>query len=300
LSNFASLSISEPLSEAELSALRAEVDHAPTPGVSVSTGHSVGLYSDGTIEDNGFRSASISAPPPPGHIRIGGTITSIEAALAAGLIDAADIPSLGKNGDVVEQRHAQALAQRSADRHIAATGNQDADDPNPLDAGTTAAVDAATNILTGFAQMYGVDAVEGGLAASIISGEVPENLPEGMTAAQARTVHAGYVASANHTLREVGSSVGTLTEMLNDQELETVRRSVVYGDTAGVKHYGQLAQDRLARMPETNPEAFAELMAGLPREQRPVKSSIGGYYLRLDNGTEIGWATAVRQGRVRF
>jgi hypothetical protein len=274
---------------------------------------------DASARTSKVQTAYVNPGLRPGHIMIGGVETTIEAAKAAGIdvgpFDRA-ASSLSDADEAAAQRD-RTRAQSKPQWGIVVEGSQqpgeapqvsvgnapqgDTDEDQKAAHGTPeAAVEAASKAIQGIEQLHGSHVVDAGLEAVVDSGELPEELPEGVTPGHIERVVAGYVASANSTLSGVGSSVKMLMETLPDDDLREARRASVMGDAVKLQHLGARAVDALASMPTADPEAFAEMLEEMPAEERAALSQAanGDWLVTLPGRAPMGFGAAVRAGIV--
>jgi hypothetical protein len=261
----------------------------------------------------------------PGHVVVGGVETTIEAAKAAGIdigpfdraasLSSADeaaakraearaTSSKPQWGIVVEQgqqeQPQQVPAQRVTEAPQSAVddGKQDdtGDTPEATYESCKAAVEAASKTIQGIEQLHGSHVVDAGLEAAADSGEMPDELPEGVTPGHIERIVAGYTASANSTLGEVGASVDMLMNTLSDDELREARRATVSGDSTKLQHLGARAVDMLASLPTTDPDAFAEMVEMMPPKERAAlsRAANGDWIVTLPGKAPMGFGAAVR------
>lgn len=256
----------------------------------------------------------------PGHVMIGGVETTIEAAKAAGIdVGPFDRAASLSPADEAAAKREQARASSKPQWGIVLEGSQRAgeagqsavdDAPKGGDAGEDqkaahgtpeAAVEAASKAIQGIEQLHGSHVVDAGLDAVVDSGELPEELPEGVTSGHIERIVAGYVASANDTLSGVGASVDMLMNTLSDDELRQARQATIAGDAVKLQHLGSKAVDALASMPTADPEAFAEMMEGMRSEERKALSQAanGDWLVTLPGRAPMNFGAAVRAGIVR-
>lgn len=243
-------------------------------------------------------------PTRPGHVIIPGYgETTIAAAICAGVLPEGwtpergfDKPAEGKAGNLAGTQN-QAARSNEADKQ-----------PEPDAPGITpamkASVEEAGRILDRADQTIGADLTTHHLAAMAESGIISaDGLPEGISEADVQKVYAGFVAQSNAALSEVGASVPMLQEMLDDDQLRVARQAAVGQNGDALKQFGQIAQGRLAKLPETNPQRFAEMVAGMTEQERAVlhrNKDNGQWTVRIPGKPEMSFALAVRRGIVTF
>jgi hypothetical protein len=278
---------------------------------------------DGQTRDHKAMIAFAEPGLRPGHIVIGGVETTIEAAKAAG-IDVApfdraapsnsggaatkrtEARTTGKRqwGIVLEDQQQRPPQRVIAAGQSASSDGQDDDTSETPDAAhpaRKAAVEAASHTVQGIEQIHGSHVVDAGIEVAVNSGELPEELPSGVTSGHIEKIVAGYVASANETLSEVGATVNMLTETLTDDELREARRATVSGDAAKLQHFGTRAVEMLASLPTSDPESFAEMVAAMAPKERALLSQAanGDWLVTLPGKSPMGFGAAVRAGVVR-
>ncbi|TCV55149.1 hypothetical protein [Agrobacterium tumefaciens] len=241
----------------------------------------------------GVQSADVSFTSP-GRVMIGGVETTIEGAIAAGLMTREEAASGFK-------QPVQPKAQAGAGTEQATKEAPKATTEEPATEAAQAAAEAG-KVLDSLDQAIGSHAVDMALESAAESGEMPEDgLPEGVTSEHVAAVVAGYTAQANDTLSHVGASVSMLEETLTDAELRDARRATVQNNADLMHDLGRQAVERLARMPETNPDAFAEMMEGMSPAERSVlrQKPRGEWTVAIPGYPEMSFAAAVRTGIVR-
>lgn len=230
-----------------------------------------------------------ATPGESGFVTIGGLKTDIASAKAAGLLPpnyVEGVVSAPFGGAEVEGQQQQDQQPR-------------AEAPAPTEAET--AIRNADEILYGVDQLHGSQVTDAALAEAVDNGGyIPDTLPTGITPEQAETVRAGVVALAEGALGEVGSSVATLEETLTPDEQRRARQAAVKGDKVALAELGRTAQARLARLPEADPKAFAEMLAEMnpahrkmlsqDRNSREWRVSIPGRpVVAFGAAVELGW-----------
>jgi hypothetical protein len=274
---------------------------------------------DASSSTSKVQTAYVNPGLRPGHVMIGGVETTVEAAKAAGIdvgpFDRAASPS---RADEAAAQRDQVRAQSKPQWGIILEGSQRAGEA-PQEAGNgspradagedqkaahgtpEAAVADASKTLQSIEQTHGSHTVDAGLDAVVDSGELPDELPEGVTPGHIERIVAGYVASANDTLSGVGASVDMLMNTLSDDELREARQATVAGDSVKLQHLGARAVDALASMPTSDPEAFAEMVEGMkPQERKALSRAANGDWLVTVPGrAPMNFGAAVRAGIVR-
>lgn len=289
-------------------------ERAPSPGF-VAKAVNTGGFVDVTIRDgketvtthtkplNGNTAYAVQ-PTRPGHVVIPGYgETTIAAAICAGVLPEGwtpergfDKPAEGKAGNLAGNQN---QAARSND-----TDKQAEVDAPGITPAMKASVEEASRVLDRADQTIGADLTTHHLSAMADSGIISaEGLPEGISEADVQRVYAGFVAQSNAALAEVGASVPMLQEMLDNDQLRVARQAAVGQNGDVLKQLGEIAHGRLAKLPETNPEAFAEMVAGMSEQERAVlhrNKDNGHWTVRIPGKPEMSFALAVRRGIVRF
>lgn len=246
--------------------------------------------------------AYAAQPTRPGHVILPGLgETTIAAAIAGGLLPQGwtpeqgfDKPAEGKAGNPAGT-HNQTARSNETNTDAAAPG---------ITPAMKASVAEAGNILDRADQIIGPDLTTQHLAAMAESGVISaDGLPEGITQADVEKVYAGFTAQCNATLADVGANVAMLQEMLDDDQLRAARHATVRQNPDVLKQLGEIATGRLARLPETDPDAFADLVAGMNARERAVlhhSMETKSWSVRIPGQPEMSFALAVRRGIVRF
>lgn len=239
------------------------------------------------------------APVRPGHVRIEGLgETTVEAAIRAGLLPEGWAP-----GQSFEQPAGTQSGNLAGQQNATRSDTEEAPEESPdVTPAMKAAVDAAGKILVLVDQTHGTGFTDSLLEEAAKSGEVPTaGLPEGVSEEAAQQVYEGFVAQCNATLSEVGASVTLLTEMLDDDQLRAARQATVRHDADTLREIGRVASQRLAQLPQKNPEAFAALIADMaPEERACLHKGNNGWTVRIPGKPEMSFALAVKQRLVRF
>jgi hypothetical protein len=128
---------------------------------------------------------------------------------------------------------------------------------------------------------------------TMVTGELPSELPEGVTREQVNTVVAGYVAQANAVLRPTGASVDLLTEFLNEGELREARIAAYRNDDEKLRTLGGSAMERLAQLPR-DPAHLAALTADWPKDVQIIRRDNTVWVKTPDWPQEMKWGDAVR------
>lgn len=233
-----------------------------------------------------------------GHIMVGGIETTIESALAAGLITREEA-ARGFQQSAQSANNGIEAGQRSREQR------QDAEDkPAPATEAALAAKEASDTLNTLDATI-GAAIVDAAMAEVVDSGYLPEDgaLPQGVDLAQVIKVHAGYVAQANHHLAEVGASVDMLMDFCNSDELRDARQATIHGSHDRLQEIGRAAVERLATLPQSDPEDFAERLEGMRAEERKClrqHKNTGEWIVSIPGKPEMSFGAAVRMGLVRL
>lgn len=266
---------------------------------SVTLGGKVTEIHAGSANDHhrsyGVQTVTASPGLRPGHVVIGGVETTVEAAIAAGLM--------------TREEAAQGFKQPVQSQAKAGTGDDKATkEASEVDREETAseaaqAAKEAGEVLDSLDQTLGAHVVDAALDEVIESGYLPEadELPEGADLGHVIKVMAGYVAQANSVLADAGASVPLLMETLDDEELRDARRATVKNDPDRMRELGRVAVDRLARMPELDPEGFAEMLEGMSPAERKclTQNARGDWIVSIPDKPAMGFGAAVRMGFVR-
>ncbi|WP_017998188.1 hypothetical protein [Paracoccus sp. N5] len=284
-------------------------EKAPPPSASTASG-SVARSLEITVKDGketlidrtkplGGNTATAVSPTRPGHVKIEGQGEfPIKAAIAAGLLPEGWTPERG-----FEQPAGKQAGNLAGQQNATRSDTEEAPEEDPdVTPAMKAAVDAAGKILVQVDQIHGADVTDRYLSEAATTGEIPtEGLPEGVSADAAQQIYAGFVAQCEATLSEVGASVALLEEMLDDDHLRAARQATIRHDAGTLREIGQLASQRLARLPEKNPEAFAALVADMaPAERDCLHHENGRWTVRIPGKPEMSFAAAVKQRLVRF
>ncbi|MBI6629731.1 hypothetical protein [Pontibaca salina] len=256
--------------------------------------------------------AHITATVPtinPGMIHIPGFgETTVEAAKAGGFL-----PQSFKAGDPSPfDVPAQALSSTSAGNDATNSNEVDQNDDEKGENGEKEAlsdaeriVSKAGEVLDSIDQAHGAEVTDQHMNDAVEAGDYDaDNLPEGVTPAMAEQVMQGYIAQADNTLSEVGSSVSALQETLTDDELRQARRATLDKNTDELQRLGKLSIDRLVSMPERDPEGFLELLDGMSSEDRALlvqDKKSGEWRLKSAPGQpEVSFGAAVRIGFIKL
>ena len=297
MSTFSSFQITSAPTPDELASMQrqAEAPRIAQEPRNTGGGKSRITYQGGaqTVQDLSVRQVQMQRVVPADRIVIGGIETSRAAAVAAGMI--ADDSAAGGKADSEEPRPA---GQPDAPKTGNAADIEDGEREAAPEA--VAAVQAAGAAMNDIIATVGPTAANAYLQAGASEGAIPENLPEGVTQAQAEAVIDGYIASAGHTLAGAGSSVPMVQEMLTENELAIARRATVSGDKGLLRNLGQQARSRLEMLPTEAPERMAELLETMSESDRKMLSQRDGKWVLTTPSGQMSWGTAVRQGLIKF
>lgn len=242
-----------------------------------------------------------ATPARQGMIHVPGMgETSIAAAKAGGLI-----PHTWNEGDPLPFELAPTAggSNKAAGDKPSATGSDASaagDGPSVMEHRAK----VASSILSGVDQFHGSHVTDKFLNDAVNSDELPDpdTLPAGVTGEMAKQVYAGFMAQAENTLSGVGANVALLSEFCTDDELRQARQATVFGASDRLQEIGKAAIERLARMPEQDPEGFREMVEGMTAEERKMlhKRGDGGWTLRTPGHPEMSFGAAVLAGLVRI
>lgn len=315
--SYNSINITSAASDAEVAAYNASVagnvsvsgSTSRTPGVSVSdSGNRSYAYdaSTGAVSTSS-KSQTIRTGQEQhglahaGHVSIGGQIVSIEAAINAGLLDPSSLPSAAKAGDTVDQARYQALAQKATQRHHqgAPAASKGATGTEVAQTGD-AVVDAANVTYNRLEQTLGSTGIAALEADVVQNGVIPDGLlTQGGAVGQAvQQVYDAFVRTTDATLAPFGVSSAGLGEVLDDDQLYAARKAAFSGHTEALEALGREARTRLASLPDSDPETFADLTGAYA--SRIGKDANGQTTIQLDGGQSISWSAAVAAGIVRL
>lgn len=248
------------------------------------------------VTDIGPVEIQMSIPLEPGFVNIPGIgKTTIEAAKIAGLIPS-DFRE-GREGPAPSTAIGKNSAGNDSDTTQGSKG-----DPADLDAGLPAEAKEAKGLLRSAVAVAGIDAVQDHLWFAAEEGEIPETLPPGMTTEKAEKVLAGYEAYANAELAATGANVSTLREMLDSTELRKARHAAVGSDKTALAHLGRVAMERLAVMPDRDPQGFQEALETMPANERRLlyKDEHTGTWMLKGSPQSVPFGEAVRRGWIKF
>ncbi|PVA11551.1 hypothetical protein DC366_00845 [Pelagivirga sediminicola] len=238
----------------------------------------------------------------PGHIMIPGAgETTIAAAKAGGLI-----PHTYKEGDPLPF-DAPGGAKDTSAANSTANGDQQKEQEQKELTVPEHRAKVASELLQGVDQMHGAHVTDGLLALAVEDGEplsVLDQLPEGVSEPQVMQVYAGYVAQAEAVLSEraPGVSIDTLNDTLSDDELRAARHATVNGDADELARFGQMAQERLAGLPNSDPEGFQQMvddMSAVERKCISFDKLSGEWRVSVPNHPVMSYGAAVRMGLIR-
>jgi hypothetical protein len=236
--------------------------------------------------------ATLSPRMDPGRVVLkDGTETTLEAAKAAGLTDmivatADDVPF--KSGSEPAQAKAPTETKGNPEQGSALSD---------VTAGEAAQINGAAELISQANDAIGATAVNAIQADVVSTGELPRELPSGITPEMVDSISKGYVAQANAILRSTGANVDTLMEFLSDDELKAARVAAFKGDDARLKDLGSVAVERLRKLPD-DPGEFEKLVSILPPE---VKLSQRNGHAWVDTPDfNMSWRDAVDAGYIRF
>lgn len=233
--------------------------------------------------------------PKPGFISIPGLgETTVAAAKAGGLI-----PHTWKEGDALPFDKVPGTAKAAAVGGDAEPAEGKSGDLSVAEHRAK----VAGQILDKVDQTHGAAVTDRYINAAVDTGEIPvDGLPQGVTPTMVQQVVAGYIAQADSVLAPVGASVALLQELLDDNELRRARQSTLAGMKSDLAQLGQIAVERLARLPETDPEGFQEMVDGMTAKDRAMlrrDKSSGVWMVRAPGHPEMSFAAAVSVGLVR-
>lgn len=312
LKNFTEHQLTGPMDPRELKSLQERLDassnrhKAPLIHSQVVTGAYESNIVGGktAVSHRAKITAHATSPTPPGMVAVPGMgFTPIDAAIAGGLLPEGwkpgqptpfDKPSEGRTPGTTEGKQKAPGTTEGADNPTA----------SPEYAVQKAAVDEASRILVEADRGMGAQAVDGLLhMAADAGGLTEEQYPEGVTEAAVRAVRAGFVAQADNTLAEVRSSVKGLEAMLTPAELKTARHAVIGGDKDQLQELGRVSVQRLAQLPQRDPEGFREMVEMLsPAERKAIhyNENRREWVVTHPNYGPVSFGTAVNLGIVRF
>lgn len=274
----------------------------PTPHESMRTsisGRASVTYTNGVATATAGRQAEakINAPLPEGIVRIAGTnfTTTAEAAMAAGLaVEAAQgAPGSFNSGAVQAPQHAPQQAPEMAPESQAAAPLEGVSEMEAAEIELASATVALGNA------KVGAVAIQALHEDAIASGELPRDLPNGVTQEHVQRVLNGAITQANFILKDTNASVATLVAMLNENELREARLAAYRNDDTKLRSLGAEAVDRLARV-TNDPAHFAELTRDLPKDVK-IERKGGDVWIKVPEWTApMRWDVAVRRGIIKF
>ena len=238
---------------------------------------------------------TVDQPLEPGFINIPGLgKSSIVAAKAGGLL-----PHGWKEGDALpfDQAPAPKAAQDGAPK--------DAPEATPDSTHAEHLVKLAGDVLRGVDQTHGAHVTDALVDQVADNGDIDtilENLPTGVSPTHAKQVMAGYIAQANDMLSTSGASVSLLEQMLDADELRTARRATLSNARDEMSRLGQVAVDRLAQMPTSDPDTFREMVEGMdPKARKMIRHdrNSGHWIVSLPGHPDMSYGAAVRLGLVK-
>jgi hypothetical protein len=216
-----------------------------------------------------------------------------DLAVQMGLVDA-NAPQVGHQQDttVRPQQGQQQQQEQKQDQQ-----QQQKDDTAEY---STAQKEAQT-VLDTARQSIGEDAVSAALQTVARSGDVEASLPEGVTPAQAQSVVQAYTELADALLAPTNTTVNMLTATLSPSELQSCRKATISKDQAVLKAHAKLARERLAAMPERDPEGFRRMLDTYYPELDVRKDGNGRTIVLLDGEDNYtSWGAAVLMNEVKF
>lgn len=234
-----------------------------------------------------------ATPTEPGFIQLpGGGKTTVEAAKAGGLV-----PHTWNEGDPLPFDQAPKGAPPDAP-----TATQD---KAPDATHAEHIVKLAGDVLRGVDQVHGpgvTDALVDQVADNGDPDSILDQLPSGVSPVHVKQVMAGYIAQANDMLSTVGASVPLLEQMLDAEELRQARRATLSNVPEEMTRLGQMAVDRLAQMPKTDPDTFREMVEGMDAKARQMirhDRNSGEWIVTLPGHPSMTYGAAVRLGLVK-
>lgn len=234
-----------------------------------------------------------ATPTEPGFIQLpGGSKTTVEAAKAGGLV-----PHTWKEGDPLPFDQAPQGAAKEAPKATP--------DATPEATHAEHLAKLAGEVLRGVDQVHGpgvTDALVDQVAHSGDPDAILDQLPSGVSPVHVKQVMAGYIAQANDMLSTVGASVPLLEQMLDAEELRQARRATLASAPEEMARLGQMAVDRLAMMPTTDPETFREMVEGMDAKARKMihqDKNSGEWVVSLPGHPPMAYGAAVRLGLVK-
>ncbi|RLP26596.1 hypothetical protein [Mesorhizobium sp. YM1C-6-2] len=243
------------------------------------------------VRDNGRREAATAQPLREGHVIIPGLgETTIEAARAAGLLP----PGFQEAGKTLAAPAGNHQVELQAQQQQP-SGDQEA--PK----GAPDATDVAERVIGSLVGKLGGETVSDGIFLAAETGDFDSAIPPGVEEADVEALVEGFVQQANAILKSAGSaSVPMLTETLTDAELREARLATIHNDKEKLAHFGNLAVQRMETLPYQDAEAFADLIADMPAEERKAlsKNSAGEWIVTI-RGRAMTFGEAVRAGLVR-
>ncbi|MGC4025833.1 MAG: hypothetical protein QM744_12175 [Mesorhizobium sp.] len=241
---------------------------------------------------NKVQTATTKPGLPAGMIEIDGMVTTIDAAVAGGLISRE------------EAQAAQGFKQpaKATKPEAGQPKTQEVSDNDATISEAEKAVHAASASLVRLDEALGSEAVDAVLGDVAETGEIDfDSLPEGVDQGQAIQVIGGFIASAQSTLKGVGASIDLIDSLLTPEELRECRHATVAGDHAKLRHYGSRAVELFANLPISDPEAFQEMVDLMtPAERKALtQGEEGDWRVTIPGKGTMAFGVAVRQGLVR-
>lgn len=236
--------------------------------------------------------AQLQAPLPDGMVRLSNSmVTTVEAAQAAGFNVATQSNAASTFNNGLPDAH-QAVPENTSGQNVDAS----LEEATPEE---ISKIKIAHAVLDQGNKTVGAIAVQSLQENTVVSGELPRHLPEGVTTEQVNSLVDGYTAQANAALRPTGASVHGLIALLTENELREARLATYRGDDGKLRELGGKAQDRLARLPN-DPVHFTELTADLPKDVQLSRRGETVWVKAPEWPREMQWGAAVRAGKIRL
>jgi hypothetical protein len=233
-----------------------------------------------------------------------GMTTTVEAAIAAGLlVDGNPQPrgpvassfNGGPSGALPEAPQANPEGNRNATEQA----------PNAAPEGSTistsqeaaSAITAGAQALQAATEAIGATAVTAFQHDVVTTGNLPTQLPDGISQDQVNAVAGAYVAQANALLKETGATVDGLVKMLNPSELRQARIAAFQNNDAQLKELGHRAMSRLTTLPD-DPVLLKELTADWPADVK-ITQRDGKAWVETA-AWQMSWADAVNAKKIWF
>lgn len=242
--------------------------------------------------------------PKPGFVNIGGMDTPIAAAKAAGLLPEHWEP--GMPTGPFEQPAKAPEGTKAGDQKQQQQQTKEAPSADAKTAHQQHLAKIAGDILHGVDQIHGPQVADALMNQVAESGDVDEimgQLPQGVTETHVKQVMAGYVAAADAAFAKAGSSLAAVEELLDADQLREARRLTMVGNSEGLQDLGRIALDRLATLPEKDPEAFHDMLDAMPPAQRKMIAQTAdkrGWVLKAPGHPEMSFGAAVRAGFIKL